>query len=122
MFGVVPQRRVSPEGVRRPKFASVPAVVAWLHRKGSCGDSCSDGEASTQFVFGHDGINGVWRQRKKKTVAFTPRCMGCVVRVERGGRSGDDDGSSGINPCDGKHAVFTWRWGMQRWARQVGRP
>jgi len=74
-------------------------------------------------VFGHDSINGVWRQRKKKTVAFTPRCIRCVVRGGRGGdRGGDDDGSSGINPCDGKHAVFTWRWGMQRWACQVGRP
>ena len=80
--GVVPQRRVSPECVWRPKFTSVPAVVAWLHRKGSCGDSCSDGGGVNQFVFERDGINGV-RRRRKKMVAVAV-CGAVPTRKEMG--------------------------------------
>ena len=43
-------------------------------------------------------------------------CGGCS-----GGR-GDDNDRSCCTFGDGKHVVFEWRWGMQRWSRQVGRP
>jgi len=55
---------------------------AWLHRKGSCGDSCSDGGGVNQFVFECDGINGV-RRRRKKMVAVAV-CGAVPTRKEMG--------------------------------------
>ena len=55
---------------------------AWLHRKGSCGDSCSDGGGVNQFVFERDGINGV-RRRRKKMVAVAV-CGAVPTRKEMG--------------------------------------